>query len=205
MLLKGTLWLMVCAHGLGRQGSHLPASRCSGAPATVRVVKPPLSDLKPPNSIDGWNRDVSADIDVAETYIRHHEERYRTPLERIAGWRYNPTVPFCLCCPGSEPNPGRTLTHPSLVFRVFQAYRHTYLWTTKTLYYFWRDFDKATVGTVASDDRTTGFGRSQRCRMRPRVQLPVRTANSVCYMNIINPADVGLGEGALYNLTQTIR
>ena len=32
------------------------------------------------------------DIDVAETYIRHHEERYRTPLERIAGWRYNPTV-----------------------------------------------------------------------------------------------------------------
>ena len=41
--------------------------------------------------------------------------------------------------------------------------------------------------------------------MRPRVQLPVRTANSVCYMNIINPADVGLGEGALYNLTQTIR
>lgn len=38
-----------------------------------------------------------------------------------------------------------------------------------------------------------------------RLQLPVRTANSVCYMNIINPADVGLGEGALYNLTQAIR
>lgn len=35
---------------------------------------------------------LKPDIDVAETYIRHHEERYRTPLERIAGWRYNPTV-----------------------------------------------------------------------------------------------------------------
>lgn len=31
-------------------------------------------------------------IERAETAIRHHEARYRTPLERIAGWRYNPTV-----------------------------------------------------------------------------------------------------------------
>ena len=72
--------------------------------------------------LNRWlHRDLSADIDVAETYIRHHEERYRTPLERIAGWRYNPTVPcFLMRPPDASPNPGRTLTHPSLVFTSFR-------------------------------------------------------------------------------------
>lgn len=58
-------------------------------------------------------------------------------------------------------------------------YRHTYLWPVKTLYYFWRDHDKA--------------------------MMEKRVVKSPCYMNIINPVDVGLGEGPLYNLTQTIR
>jgi len=118
-------------------------------------------------------------IERAETAIRHHEARYRTPLERIAGWRYNPTVRPLHSVESSVLRASRC---PCLIlarWRQAQVYRHTYLWPAKTLYYFWRDHDKA--------------------------MMEKRVVKSPCYMNIINPVDVGLGEGPLYNLTQAIR
>ena len=86
-------------------------------------------------------------ITVAETAIRHHEARYRTPLERIAGWRYNPTVSTAPRVPKhGHVAATETRAPKSQAGRTsWQAYRHTYLWTVKTQYYFWRDYDKAMV------------------------------------------------------------
>lgn len=76
-------------------------------------------------------------LDYAQMIVQSREMRYRVDPERIAGWRKNPT-----------------------------AYEYTYLWTVRTLYYWWRDEGKA-------------------------VDAPI----SPCYLNIINPYDVAFGEG----------
>ncbi|MCC7112259.1 MAG: hypothetical protein IT382_23395, partial [Deltaproteobacteria bacterium] len=75
------------------------------------------------------------------------EPRYRVPADRIAQWRENPT-----------------------------AYEFTYLWTVRSLYFWWRDEHKA-------------------------VDTPV----SPCTYNIINPADVSLGEGGLVDAARVLR
>jgi hypothetical protein len=77
-------------------------------------------------------------LDEAATVVKHREPRYRVPAERIAGWGVNPT-----------------------------AYRFGYLWTARSLYYFWRDEGQA-------------------------VDAPA----SPCYLNVLSMTDVGLGEGA---------
>ena len=56
------------------------------------------------------------------------------------------------------------------------AYSFTYLWPVHSLYFWWRDEGKA-------------------------VDAPV----SPCYLNIIDPADVGLGEGAVHDIAGAIR
>lgn len=76
-------------------------------------------------------------LDEAQSIVLERETRYRVPADRIAGWRNNPT-----------------------------AYEFTYLWTVRSLFYWWRDEGKA-------------------------VDAPV----SPCYLNIINAVDVGFGEG----------
>ena len=53
-------------------------------------------------------------IQVQEVITRR-ESSYRVPVERIAGWRVNPT-----------------------------AYHYGYLWTVHSAYYFWRDYSQAT-------------------------------------------------------------
>jgi len=95
-------------------------------------------------------QDATNALASAEVVMRRREAQYRTPLERIAGWRHNPT-----------------------------CYDYGYLWQAKTLYYFWRDHDKAFFAS--------------------------RELLSPCYMNVISPVDVGFGEGLLYNLTVRIR
>ncbi|MCA9660177.1 MAG: hypothetical protein KC486_17665, partial [Myxococcales bacterium] len=55
------------------------------------------------------------------------------------------------------------------------AYPFTGLWTVRTLYYWWRDEGKA-------------------------VEIPI----SPCYLNIINPASIALGEGSLSNTLDVI-
>jgi hypothetical protein len=77
-------------------------------------------------------------LDEAAAVVKQREPRYRVPAERIAGWGTNPT-----------------------------AYRFGYLWTARSLYYFWRDEGQA-------------------------VDAPA----SPCYLNILSMTDVGLGEGA---------
>jgi len=81
--------------------------------------------------------DARAALDEAQQLVTQREQRYRVPADRIAGWRDNPT-----------------------------AYPFTYLWTVRSLHYWWRDEAKA-------------------------VKAPI----SPCYLNIMNPADVAFGEG----------
>ena len=76
-------------------------------------------------------------LDAAVKVVAAREPRYRVPADRIAGWRQNPT-----------------------------AYSFGYLWTVRSLYYFWRDEGKA-------------------------IDAPLFP----CYLNIINPVDVAFGEG----------
>lgn len=77
-------------------------------------------------------------LDTAQELATAREARYRVPAERIAGWRpENPT-----------------------------AYAFSYLWTVRSLYFWWRDEGKA-------------------------VDVP----KLPCYLNIINPVDVAFGEG----------
>jgi hypothetical protein len=82
-------------------------------------------------------KDARDALDLAQTIVNEREKHYRVPADRIAGWRKNPT-----------------------------AYDFTYLWETRSLYFWWRDEGKA-------------------------VDAPINP----CYLNIINPVEVGLGEG----------
>jgi len=59
-------------------------------------------------------RDANAAFDVAAAAIEQRQAEYKVPLQRIAGWRPNPTV-----------------------------YEHTYLWTVKSMAFFHRDRDIA--------------------------------------------------------------
>jgi hypothetical protein len=76
-------------------------------------------------------------LDTAKTIVAQRETRYRVPADRIAGWRNNPT-----------------------------AYEYGYLWSVRSLHFWWRDEGKA-------------------------VDAPL----SPCYLNIVNPVDVAFGEG----------
>lgn len=55
-------------------------------------------------------------LEKATEIVRRREKNYRVPVERIGGWRTNPTV-----------------------------YRYGYLWTVHSLQYFWRDYAQAIV------------------------------------------------------------
>jgi len=77
--------------------------------------------------------------------------QFRLPIERVAAWYpENPT-----------------------------SYSYMYLWTAKTLYYFWRD--------------------------RQQVLLSSPLDLSPCLWNIINPIDVALGQGDLEDLMEKLR
>lgn len=78
-------------------------------------------------------------LDAAAILVVDHEANYRVPPDRIAGWRDNPT-----------------------------AYSFTYLWTARSMYYWWRDEAKAVLAPI-----------------------------NPCYLNIIDPVLVGYGEGSL--------
>lgn len=54
-------------------------------------------------------------ISQAIVTVKQREQQYRVPIDRIAGWRNNPT-----------------------------CYHFGYLWTVHSLYYFWRDYSEAT-------------------------------------------------------------
>ncbi len=90
-------------------------------------------------------------LDRAQTIVDQREQHYRVNSDRIAGWDYNPT-----------------------------AYHFGYLWTVRSLHYWWRDEGKA-------------------------VDRPI----SPGYMNIIDPVDIANGEGdwieSLVNLSSIRR
>jgi hypothetical protein len=76
-------------------------------------------------------------LDEAVELVAEHEADYRVDPDRIAGWGENPT-----------------------------AYRFAYLWTVRSLFYWWRDEAKAVLSPA-----------------------------NPCYMNVIDPVIVGFGEG----------
>jgi hypothetical protein len=88
-----------------------------------------------------------AALDEAATIVTRREAAYRVPADRIAGWRPNPT-----------------------------CYRFGYLWTARSLFYWWRDEGKA-------------------------VDRPWSPA----YLNIFDPIDVAFGEGAWQPLADAAR
>lgn len=81
--------------------------------------------------------EARAALDAAAALVAAREPHYRVEAERIAGWRPNPT-----------------------------AYEFTYLWTVRSLHFWWRDEGKA-------------------------VDAPWSPA----YLNVIDPLDVAFGEG----------
>ncbi|MEM6789290.1 MAG: hypothetical protein AAF715_17345 [Myxococcota bacterium] len=107
--------------------------------------------------VDGWfdtpqsTRQMQLDaartaLDDALVIVQQRESQYRADPARIAGWADNPT-----------------------------AYEYGYLWTVRSLYFWFRDEGKA-------------------------VDAPI----SPCYRNLINPVDIGFGEGLGYDLTNII-
>jgi hypothetical protein len=95
---------------------------------------------------DGRLAEARAALDEAHAIASAREAHYRVPTERIAAWRANPT-----------------------------AYAYTYLWTVRSLFYWWRDEGKAVEGPV-----------------------------SPCYRNIINPVDIASGEGSATDAVRAI-
>jgi len=59
------------------------------------------------------------------------------------------------------------------------CYSYGYLWTVHSMYYFWRDYEQA-------------------------IDSSLEATLSPCFMNIIDPADVGFGEGLFYNATEQV-
>jgi len=86
-------------------------------------------------------------LDQAQVVVTRREAGYRVDPDRVAGWRKNPT-----------------------------AYDYTYLWTVRSLQFWWRDEEKA-------------------------VDAPV----SPFVMNVINPIDVAFGDGIWVSLSQAAR
>lgn len=72
------------------------------------------------------------------------------------------------------------------------AYDYTYLWTVHSLFYFWRDYGQA-----------LGAWRSLSCGLSRAADTKLRDLTP-CYMNIINPLDVGFGEGIFLNVTTAL-
>ncbi len=88
--------------------------------------------------------DARSALDEAFEIVAVREANYRVPADRVAGWRVNPT-----------------------------SYDYRFLWTVRTLYYWWRDEGKA-------------------------YHAPI----SPCYMNHINPFDVAFGDGLYHDLAE---
>jgi hypothetical protein len=85
-------------------------------------------------------------LDGAAKIVASREKRYRVPADRIAGWRSNPT-----------------------------AYGFSYLWTARSLYYWWRDEAKAVI-----------------------------VPTGPCYMNVYDPAKIAFGEGNLVSVAEVL-
>ncbi|MDP2439371.1 MAG: hypothetical protein Q8P67_26785, partial [archaeon] len=79
-----------------------------------------LYDYLTTNSSDSLSRAQEA-LDWAAQVVSSREAQYSVPLDRVAGWRFNPT-----------------------------CYKYTYLWTVKSLYFWWRDEAISTADTPVS-------------------------------------------------------
>ncbi|KAJ3322339.1 hypothetical protein HDU76_013901 [Blyttiomyces sp. JEL0837] len=98
-------------------------------------------------------KEAVATVRAALKVVQRRELKYRVPADRIAGWTNL-----------NGPNP--------------TAYAFNYLWTVRSLHYWWRDIAKALAKTFSS--------------------------TSPSFLNIINPVEVGLGEGVLLCTAQTV-
>jgi hypothetical protein len=103
----------------------------------------------------GWNQTVLEQLSQnakqcildAHVLVNRRLEHTGVSLDRITAWRENPTV-----------------------------YKYTYLWTAKTLFYWWRDYVKVT-----------------------------KNIKTPCLMNIIDPIETAKGDGIAQHVAQKIR
>lgn len=89
---------------------------------------------------------AKAALDQATAIVHERGSKFRTDIERIAGWKTNPTV-----------------------------YRYGYLWSARRLFFWWRDEGRVTL--------------------RPK---------NLCFMNVINPADVAFASGQKHILYKVL-
>lgn len=100
---------------------------------------------------DAWSAGrlaaARAALDEATQVTKAREAHYRVDADRIAGWGPNPT-----------------------------SYAFAYLWTARTLHFWWRDEGKVT--------------------QKPK---------SPCYLNVIHPAEVATAEGSQNSMYQRVQ
>jgi hypothetical protein len=100
-------------------------------------------------------------IEKAAVLVAAREKNYRAPASRIAAWRSNSFINATSAAPGPT------------------AYTFGYLWTARSLLYWWRDFGIASLASPES--------------------------RGPCYLNYQNPVDVALGQGSLQDFAQHVR
>jgi len=128
-----------------RDGIHLQALRAHQVALLYEATSPSLIAKDATPELQERRKQLLADsravLEEATVVVRAREEQYHAPMGRIAGWRENPTV-----------------------------YHWDYLWSVKSLYFWWRDQGRA-----------------------EGVSLPSRW--SFCYLNRMDPSEVAVGVG----------
>lgn len=125
-------------------GIHLQALRAHQVALLYEATSPALIAKDATPEFQKRRKQLLAEsravLEEATVVVRAREEQYHAPMGRIAGWRENPTV-----------------------------YHWDYLWSVKSLYFWWRDQGRA-----------------------EGVSLPSRW--SFCYLNRMDPSEVAVGE-----------
>jgi len=128
-----------------RDGIHLQALRAHQVALLYEATSPPLIAKDAAPAIQEQRKQLLAEsravLEEATVVVRAREGQYHAPMGRIAGWRENPTV-----------------------------YHWDYLWSVKSLYFWWRDQGRA-----------------------EGVSFPSRW--SFCYLNRMDPTEVAVGVG----------
>ncbi len=132
-----------------RDGAAMLALRAQQVALLYEATSPPLAGPDHAEERQRLLAEGRVVLEAATAVVRTREQHYHAPLERIAGWRENPTV-----------------------------YHWDYLWSVKTLFFWWRDQGRAE-------------GSSWQARW------------SFCYLNFQDPSEVALGIGK--NVLRAIR
>jgi hypothetical protein len=110
-------------------------------------------------------------IAAAAVVVKRREAAYKTPVQRVAAWRENPTV-----------------------------YRYGYLWAVHSLFFFWRDQGRAEAAldleeTTSRVSRSVGGGGGIVPYWLQRLAFSFRSELSPCYLNRMDVSEISIGMG----------